>query len=140
MSNFNFVWQEVLKWLYCKNGLRKKLSPKTAFFFAFFWLCCVIAEKVNLLHKKSYVTLKDQYVSYKLLFSLLLYHQYFSSYDFWTHLGLFCTWDLQPCHIPKRIDNILLCANFYLPSFKIVACIDGTKLPAHIKNFQGQYL
>ena len=43
-------------------------------------------------------------------------------------------------YIPKRIDNILLCANFYLPSFKIVACIDGTKLPAPIKNFQGQYL
>ena len=26
-----------------------------------------------------------------------------------------------------RIDEILLCANFYYPSLKIVACIDGTK-------------
>ena len=76
----------------------KNCHHKTAYF-RVFWLCEVITEKVYRSHKKSFVTLKDQYVSYKLLFSLLLYHQYFSSYDFWLHFRLLCTWDLQPCHI-----------------------------------------
>ena len=73
----------------------KKLSQKTAFF----WLCGVITEKLYLSHKKSFVTLKDQYISYKLLFSLLLYHQYFSSYDLRLHLRLKYTWKLETCHI-----------------------------------------
>ena len=37
------------------------------------------------------------------------------------------------------MDAILLCAKFYHPSFKTVACIDGTKLPASYQKIQGQY-
>ena len=37
--------------------------------------------------------------------------------------------------IPKRFNDILLCANFYHRSFKIVACINETKLSPTYKNF-----
>ena len=37
--------------------------------------------------------------------------------------------------IPKRFKDILLCADFYHRSFKIVPCINKTKLPLLIKNF-----
>ena len=118
-----FIWTQFIKKtflkLYIKYELRmtrsfemallqkwpskKNCHHKTAYF-RVFWLCGVITEKVYLSHKKSFVTLKDQYVSYKLLFSLLLYHQYFSTYDFRLHLKLLCTWDLQPCHIGFSIN------------------------------------
>ena len=109
----------------------KKIVTKKQRFFAFFWLWCVIAKKVNLLHKKSYITLKDQYVSYKLLFSLLLYHQYFSSYDFWTHLRLLCTWDLQPCHIYFQTGKIAKILKFQVQASVSLKVYRTTKNKLH---------